>query len=171
MHYFSCSGAPGADRINNTGTHYVKLVFFNTVGSVGHVVCPGRETSTHYFSCWVGPVQIPQKLRQNTLHRTCIFACCAICWSHGAFRWVQGVNHRWTIFHTRVRLERIPQKACRDTLRWTCVFASGGICGSCSVFCCVQGKKHQCIFFMLGCAQCESHKQRIGAHYTKLVFF
>jgi hypothetical protein len=36
------------------GTRYAELVFLHPVGSAGHVmhlVCPGRETSSHYFSC------------------------------------------------------------------------------------------------------------------------
>jgi hypothetical protein len=44
-------------HIKHPGTHYSELVFLHPVGSVGHVVIlvhPGREMSTHYFSCSSG---------------------------------------------------------------------------------------------------------------------
>jgi hypothetical protein len=38
MHYFSCSGGPGAFSIkNNARTHYAKLVFLYLVRSAGHL--------------------------------------------------------------------------------------------------------------------------------------
>jgi hypothetical protein len=45
-----------------TGSRYVKLVFFASVGYVGHVMHSGvfgRKKSTHYFSCKGGPSADP----------------------------------------------------------------------------------------------------------------
>jgi hypothetical protein len=42
MHYFLCTGGPGAVSIKKcTETHYVELVFLHPVGSAGHVVYSG----------------------------------------------------------------------------------------------------------------------------------
>jgi hypothetical protein len=81
------------------------------------------------------------------LRWTCVFASGRICGSHIAFRCIQTVKYRCTIFHARLGPVQIWQKAHRDTLHWTCVFASGGICGSCSAFQCVRGVKHRYTIF------------------------
>jgi hypothetical protein len=44
IHYFSCSGGPGAVSIKSVGTGYAKFLFLHPVGSAGHVVqsCASR---------------------------------------------------------------------------------------------------------------------------------
>jgi hypothetical protein len=84
---------------------YDELVFLHLVGSVGYVVHllhSGHKTSMHYFYAGVGPVRISQIVRQDTLHRTCVFASGGICGSHTTFWSVRGVKHRHTIFHNWV---------------------------------------------------------------------
>jgi hypothetical protein len=129
-----------------SGTHYVKLVFLHSVGSMGHIVhfsSPGHETSAHYLSCLGGRVWFVEKARRDTLCQTCVFGSGGMCGSGGAFRCIRGAKRRCTIFHARVALVRIPQKSCQDTLRQTFVFASIVNCGSRSAFQCIRGMKRR----------------------------
>jgi hypothetical protein len=75
-------------------------------------VHPGRETSTHYFSCSGGSnTDSAKKTHRDTLRRTCVFASGGICESLSAFGWIWGMKHRCTIFHTRVSPVQIPEKS------------------------------------------------------------
>jgi hypothetical protein len=69
------------------------------------------------FLAQVEPVRIPQKVRQNTLHQTCIFESGRISGSISAFWCILGTKTRFTIFDAQVRPVQIPQKACCDTVR------------------------------------------------------
>jgi hypothetical protein len=95
----------------------------------------------------VGPVWIQQKLRRDTLRRTCVSATGDIHVSSCAFRCLWGVKNHRTIFHALVGLILIPQKPSWATLRQTCVSASGGICGSRRAFRCVRDTKCQSTIF------------------------
>jgi hypothetical protein len=107
-----------------------------------------HETSMHYFSCSCERVQFEEKVRQDTLRRTCVFASGGICGSCSVFGSIRDAKHRRTIFHARVGPVRSPQKVHLDTLRRTCVFASGGIYGSRSAFRCIWGmKRRRTIFY------------------------
>jgi hypothetical protein len=97
-------------------TRYNKLVFFHSV-------------------------RIPEIVRWDTLHRTCVSASGGICGSRGAFRCVRGTKRRLTIAHARVGWVRIPQKARWDTVRRTCLSTSSGICGSHSALRSIRGAK------------------------------
>jgi hypothetical protein len=133
------------------GTRYIEHVFLHPVVSVGHVVhsgvSVGRYVDARFFLLGWDRVRIQQKFNRDTLRRTSVSASGGICGSHRAFRSVQGVKHRHTIFHAWVGPVQIQQKARWDTLRRTCVFASGGICRSRSANLCVRGMKHRCTIF------------------------
>jgi hypothetical protein len=59
---------------------------------------PGRETSTHYFSCLGETTTDSTKRCQDTLRRTCVFASSDLCGSCSAFRCLWGVKHRALFF-------------------------------------------------------------------------
>jgi hypothetical protein len=93
----------------HTGTHYIKLVVLHPVGSVGHIVHPGRKTSTHYFPCLGGTGM--DSIKSVSGHVTLnlfFFASGGTCGSHSAFQCVQGVKRQHTIFHFRVGPVRFP---------------------------------------------------------------
>jgi hypothetical protein len=54
-------------------------------------------------------MQFPQKVRKDTLRRTCAFPSIVICGSRSAFWCVRYMKCRRTIFHARVGLVRFPQ--------------------------------------------------------------
>jgi hypothetical protein len=88
------------------GTCYAKLLFLHPMGSAGHVVHSGaympRNVDALFFMCGVGPVCIPQKAHQDTLHQTCVFPFGGIYVSRSAFTSVPGTKRRCTIFHAWV---------------------------------------------------------------------
>jgi hypothetical protein len=61
MHYFSCLGGTSTDSTKTRRDTLHGPLFLHPSGSVGHIVQSGaceRDISRHYFSCWVGPIQI-----------------------------------------------------------------------------------------------------------------
>jgi hypothetical protein len=130
----------------HAGTHYAKLVFLHLIGSAGDIL---HSTAS---------------VAQN------VDASSGICGSCSAFRCVQDVKRRRTIFHARVGPVRIPQKGLRDTLHRTCIFASGGVSGSCSCSSASGTQNVDALFFMLGWERYGFHKKRARKRYTKLVF-
>jgi hypothetical protein len=54
MHYFSCSGEPGAVSIKSAPGHIMSILYFCLRWDLRVTYCipvhPGRETSTHYIS-------------------------------------------------------------------------------------------------------------------------
>jgi hypothetical protein len=107
-------------------TSYTQLLFFNSRGSVGHVVhsgASGRIMLRHYFSCSGGPSAVFIKSALGHVTPNLCFASYGICGSRSPFRCVWCVKHDRTIFHAQVRLVQIRQKVHRDTLCQTCVFS------------------------------------------------
>jgi hypothetical protein len=55
LHYFSCSGGPGADTTKSVPGHVMMNLCFHIWRDLRVTYCilvhPGCETSTHYFSC------------------------------------------------------------------------------------------------------------------------
>jgi hypothetical protein len=82
-----CSFHKKCDR-----TRYVELVFFASGGIRGSrsafLCVRGVKQQCTIFLAQVGPVWIPSKSCQDTLHRTCVFASCGICGLRSAFRCV-----------------------------------------------------------------------------------
>jgi hypothetical protein len=110
-------------------------------------VNPGREMSTHYFSCSVRTSMDSTKSLPGHVMSNMCFSSTGICGSHGAFQCIWGVKRQCTIFHAQVRKVRIAQKAHRDKLCRTCIFASDWIYRSRSALRCVRGVKHCRTFF------------------------
>jgi hypothetical protein len=132
-------------------------------------VHPGHETSTNYFSCSGGPLQMPQKACWGTLHRTCVFAPSGIYRLRTTFWCVWGTKCRCIIFMFGwPRFES--NKKCGDTLHRTCVFASGGIYGSRSLVWCIRSAKRGCTIFhaRVGLVRIQQ-KARLRC-YTELAF-
>jgi hypothetical protein len=48
------AGETGTDSKKRAWTRYTKFLFLHPVGSAGHVVHSGHETSTHSFLCSTG---------------------------------------------------------------------------------------------------------------------
>jgi hypothetical protein len=115
--------------------------------SAGHILRPGHETSTHYFSCSGGAGTDPIKTHRNMLWGTCVFASDAIYVSRSAFWCVRCTKRQCTIFHAWVGSVWIPQEVHTDIFCRTLAFALGAICGSCSVFGCVRGVKQRHTIF------------------------
>jgi hypothetical protein len=91
------------------GTRYLELVFLHPVHFAGHVMhcsASGRETQTHYFSGSGGPSVVSINI-VGARYVELVFASSGIYGSRSAFRCVQGVKHRRTIFHPGVGLVRI----------------------------------------------------------------
>jgi hypothetical protein len=87
----------GRDRYGfhekRASTHYVKIVFLQPMGSLGHVAhVRGEKRRRTIFHSWVGPVWITQKSRWDTLHQTFVFASGGIYGSRSAFWCVRDVK-------------------------------------------------------------------------------
>jgi hypothetical protein len=124
-------------------TRYTELVVFCIRWDVRVMlyisVCPGCETSSHYFSYSGRPGAVSIKSAPgHVMPKLCFFASGEICGSRSAFWCVWAVKHRSTIFHARVVPVQIQQKMHWDRLHQTCVFVSIGIYGSHSAFWCTK---------------------------------
>jgi hypothetical protein len=74
-------------------------------------VCPGCETSSHYFSYSGRPGAVSIKsVPGHVMPKLCFFASGEICGSRSAFWCVWAAKHRSTIFHARVVPVQIQQK-------------------------------------------------------------
>jgi hypothetical protein len=111
------------------------------------MVHPGRETSTHYFSCLGGTGTNSTKMRRDTLRQICVFASGGFCKSRSAFWCLQGTKHRriflmlwwgWCIFH----------KKCVGQVTLNMCFASGRICGSRCALRCFWGVTRRCTIIL-----------------------
>jgi hypothetical protein len=80
-------------------------------------VCPGSETSTHYFSYLGEPAAYPKKASWDTLRQTCLFASSTVYGLHSVFGCVRGMKHRHNNFYALMGPVRILEKMQRDTLR------------------------------------------------------
>jgi hypothetical protein len=120
----------------------------------------GREISTQYFSCSIGPGADPTNSMLDTLHRTFVFASDEIYGPRSTLWWVRGAKHRCNIFHSRLGQARIPQKRAR-----TCYTKLMFLCSDT-----VKERNVNALFFMLGWAGCYFHKMHVGTHYVELVF-
>jgi hypothetical protein len=120
----------------------------------------GHETSAHYFHARLGLVQVPQKVRQDTLGQTCVFASGGICRSRSAYRCVQGTKPRCTIFHAWVGPVRIEQNARRDTLHRSLFLHPVGYVGHVVHFGASGVRIIDALLFMLGWDQFRFNKKQ-----------
>jgi hypothetical protein len=173
-HYFSFLGGTSTDSKNSTSRHVTLNLCFASgriCGSRSAFRCVrDAKRQCTIFHARLGPVRIPQEhdrtrynklvffhsvripeiVRWDTLHRTCVSTSDGICGSRAAFRCVRGTKRRLTIALARVGRVWIQQKARWDTLRRTCVSASGGICGH-IVHCVLsEARNVDTLFFTLG---------------------
>jgi hypothetical protein len=133
-------------------------------------VCLWHESSAHYFSCTVGPVQIQEKAHRETLQQTCIFVPGGICGSRSALLWIRGTKCQRTIFLARVGPLWIPQN-CIGIPYVELVFLRPVVSMGHVVHSDASGTRNvDSVFFLLRRDWCGFYKKRIGTSYVKLVF-
>jgi hypothetical protein len=138
IHYFSCSGGPGADTTKSVPGHVMINLCFHIWRDLRVTYCIllhlGREISTHYFACSGGAGTDFTKNAPGDITPNLCFCIRRDMQTRSIFWCVRGAKHQDTIFQAQVGPVQISQKAHQDTLRRICVFASCVIYGSCSTF-------------------------------------
>jgi hypothetical protein len=81
---FSCSGGPGAVSIKSASGHHTLNLHF-CIQCDPFLCVQVAKHHRRIFHARVGPLQVPQNARRDTLRRTCVFASSAIFGSHSAF--------------------------------------------------------------------------------------
>jgi hypothetical protein len=108
---FLCSSGPGVDPIKSVSRHVTPNLCFYIWCDVSRSAfgcVQGVKHRPTIFHALVGLVRILEKVRHNTLRRTCIFASITICGSRSTFCCVRCAKYQRTIFHARVGSVRIP---------------------------------------------------------------
>jgi hypothetical protein len=122
-------------------------------------VCPGRETSSHYFSCLGGTGTDSTQNASRHITRNLCFASSWICRSRSAFEcvWVQNVNALFFLFGW---VDAFSIKKRAETHYVELVFlhpvGSRGQVVHSGAF---AMRNVDSLFFMLGWARCFFHKK------------